>query len=302
MTRTSTELEQAVSRTLRDSLQKLQRTTEELDHAVNDLVSACASSRPSNALSPITRAQSAAASLSASLEVLSRFVIGFLQSQIDQPAGAAAPVISEPAMDSQPREAGADLAASNMIEDAPYAGAARVESQQMDAPAPVISESVMESQPQETVAELAASNMAEEGAPSHVDAPPVEPATSGPPEADDFSSSSDGPPPVAQDFDVAALAPEQRELHRRADRVAKVAMQDIKMLRPDQVSLGKKRKDLCARLGDDIERARKEYDRRFQTILGHPVDYFYNRMVEILGDGDPETLGEYPYPSPVLRR
>jgi len=26
------------------------------------------------------------------------------------------------------------------------------------------------------------------------------------------------------------------------------------------------------------------------------VDYFYNRMVEILGDGDPETLGEYPIP------
>ena len=84
--------------------------------------------------------------------------------------------------------------------------------------------------------------------------------------------------------------------------VAKVAMQDIKMLRPDQVALGKERKDLCARLGDDIERARKEYDRRFQSILGHPVDYFYNRMVEILGDGDPETLGVYPYPSPVLRR
>ncbi len=39
----------------------------------------------------------------------------------------------------------------------------------------------------------------------------------------------------------------------------------------------------------------------FQAILGHPVDYFYDWMVEILADGDPGALGEYPYPSPVLR-
>jgi hypothetical protein len=244
------ELEQAVSRTLRDSLQKLQRTTEELDHAMNDLVSACASTRPSNALSPILRAQSAAASLAASLEVLSRLVVGALR-----PA------------------------------------------------APVISDSALESQPRETVTQFAASNMIEEGAPASVADPvPAEPAPaieayqpapefaqSGSPDANDFSQ--DAPPPSMEGFDVAALVPEERELHRRADRVAKVAMQDIKMLRPDQVDLGRERKDLCTRLGDDIERARKEYDRRFQAILGHPVDYFYNRMVEILGGGDPATLG-----------
>src|SRR5580693_4257196 len=67
MTRNSNELEQAVSRTLRDSLEKLQRTSGELDQAVGDLVAACASSRVSNSLPPMLRARTAAASLAASL-------------------------------------------------------------------------------------------------------------------------------------------------------------------------------------------------------------------------------------------
>jgi hypothetical protein len=39
----------------------------------------------------------------------------------------------------------------------------------------------------------------------------------------------------------------------------------------------------------------------FIPSLDHPVDYFYNRLVEILGDGNVEALGEFPYTSPVLR-
>jgi hypothetical protein len=103
-------------------------------------------------------------------------------------------------------------------------------------------------------------------------------------------------------FNLDVLAPEEQELHRRAFRVAKVSMQDIRMLRPEDVRVGRENKDLCFRLRDDIEKAHKEYDRRFQSIQSHPVDYFYDWMVEILGGGDPQTLGEYPYPSAVLRR
>ena len=109
-------------------------------------------------------------------------------------------------------------------------------------------------------------------------------------------------PAASASFDISTLLPEEQDLHRRANRVAKVSMQDIKMLRPNDVRLGCEHKDICLRLRDDIEKAHKEYDRRFQSILVHPVDYFYDWMVEILGEGDPQALGEYPYPSPVLRR
>jgi len=97
------------------------------------------------------------------------------------------------------------------------------------------------------------------------------------------------------EFDINQLTPEEQELHRRANRVAKVSMQDIKMLRPEQVRLGRENRDICIRLKDDIEKAHREYDRRFKPIMDHPVDYFYRWMVEILADGDSGALGEYPY-------
>jgi hypothetical protein len=105
--------------------------------------------------------------------------------------------------------------------------------------------------------------------------------------------------PFAEEFDVNRLSPEEQELHRRANRVAKVSMQDIKMLRPEQVRLGRENKDLCIRLRDDIEKAHREYDRRYKPIMDHPVDYFYRWLVEILAEGDPHALGDYPYASPA---
>ncbi len=67
------------------------------------------------------------------------------------------------------------------------------------------------------------------------------------------------------------------------------------MLRPEQVKLGRENRDICIRLKDDIEKAHREYDRRFKPIMDHPVDYFYRWMVEILAEGDASALGEYPY-------
>src|SRR5690349_19157212 len=83
MSRGAQDVEKAVSRTLRETLNTLQRTAEDLNQALNDLVAACGSSRSTNALPPILRAQTAAASLAASLEVLSRFVA----SSASSPAG-----------------------------------------------------------------------------------------------------------------------------------------------------------------------------------------------------------------------
>jgi hypothetical protein len=255
------DVNKAVSRTLRETLNSLQRTAEELNHALNDLVAACGSTRPTNALPPILRAQTAAASLAASLEVLSRFVAISSQSSgvsaIDEepeafPAG--------PADDSS-----VDQEVSSVEETTdqvfPTAGAVpRIDSRAAQTPGT------------DPASELA----------GHQPANPIEEL-----------------PAAAASFDISTLLPEEQDLHRRANRVAKVSMQDIKMLRPEEVRMGREHKDICVRLRDDIEKAHKEYDRRFQSILDHPVDYFYDWMVEILGEGDPSTLGEYPYPSPA---
>lgn len=254
-------MEQAIARALRDNLERLQRASEELHHAVNDLVSACASNKPTNALPPLLRAQTSAASLSAALEVLSRFVALSLQSgprspleaQITDLVGRAAP--QAPAAPHRPAPS------------QPTPMASRVPR------APVVEE------PGDSF------ELSDEAEALELTEPASRPGISG----HEF----------AEEFDVNRLSPEEQELHRRANRVAKVSMQDIKMLRPEQVRLGRQNKDLCIRLKDDIEKAHREYDRRFKPIMDHPVDYFYRWMVEILADGDAHALGEYPYATPA---
>jgi uncharacterized damage-inducible protein DinB len=266
--REASEADQAISRSLRDNLETLQRTTDELNQAINDLTAACASTRPANSLAPILRAQSAAASLAASLEVLSRFLAVSLQSVPSLPSSPAMQAAAE-ASEAQPASARVHAESSAALSHA--------------APA------VLEDGAYEVDAELE-----EQPSEAH-DASEIEE------EVTSLSTAEAEPEPPATVFDMAQLRPQEQDLHRRASRVAKVSMQDIKMLRPDDVRLGRQHKDICLRLRDDIEKAHKEYGRRFQSILGHPVDYFYDWMVEILGDGDPAALGEYPYPSPVLR-
>src|SRR5579863_4185032 len=387
-------VEQAVSRTLRDNLEKIQRTADEVHEAVNDMVSACASSRASNALPPMVRAQTTAASLSATLEVLSRLVTSALLAAMRSPYEAdvsrvpaistapdatfepplpappsafehplpvppAPPVVAfEPpapvphssappaatfeqplAAPSHPIEEVSWVAPTPVVPVPPVPTPPVVESALPPEPAPVVMDAHTQGEaPAHTaipeVPEVSAAVETHEPAES---IPPVEPVNweqavpaseyelapeleAGPPaeEHPEFAAheaveEAERAAPIEQVaeveqreaapvFNLDLLPPEEQELHRRAFRVAKVSMQDIRMLRPEDVRIGRENRDLCFRLRDDIEKAHKEYDRRFQSIQSHPVDYFYDWMVEILGGGDPQALGEYPYPSPVLRR
>ena len=255
-------VEQAIVRALRDNLERIQRTADELHHAVSDVVSACASNKPTNALPSLLRAQTSAASLAATLEVLSRFVTVSMQTgarsalevQIADLVGKIAP--ERPPAPQRPMP-------SQPVPKAARAPVAPV----TEGPAVAEIELHAEPEPLELMEPTAAALASE--------------------------------PEFEGEFDVNRLSPEEQELHRRANRVAKVSMQDIKMLRPEQVRVGRQNKDLCLRLKDDIEKAHREYDRRFKPIMDHPIDYFYRWMVEILAEGDAHALGEYPYATPA---
>jgi hypothetical protein len=257
-------LEEAVSRALRDNLAPLQRTADELHQAYADLVAACSSTRPSNALPAMLRAQTAASALAAGLSVLSNFVAVALNPRDnlysdDLPLSKASAVAVQ------------ELVGIPSAVDVP--------------PAPIAEDAESEwAEAAEEVRDVPAS------------APECPSAIASPPTATAEPSATSVPA-----FDVASLPSDLQDLHRRANRVAKVAMQDIKLLRLKDVRLGRENKDICNRLRSDLDKARKEYDRRFRAIQDHPVDYFQRWMVDILAEGDPTALGEYPYPSPVLR-
>lgn len=265
-------LEEAVSRVLRDNLANVQRTAEELHEACADLVAACSSTRPANALPAMLRAQTAAASLSARLEVLSNFVTSSLQPK-ERGAEAVELVRAVEAQFAAPLKEIPPPIMARSMEEAIVEPSASLSVEPVEAP---LAEEIVES----TWAEVA----------DEVADPFPEPAVIEPTEEEQAV------------FDLDRLSAEEQELHRRANRVAKVTMQDIQLLRPEQVRLGREHRDLCTRLRNDLDKARREYDRRFHSILDHPVDYFHHWLVAILAGGDLSVLGEYPYPSPVLRR
>jgi len=276
-------VEQAVSRALRENLEKIQRNADELHQAVADIVAACASSKPTNALPAMLRAQTSAASLTAGLEVLTRFVAMAVQPGQRSPLEAQIThLMSVAGVEPSP-----EPIRPQPSKPTPMA--------QASAPGAVMTPLRVESAP-------AATKVTPPPPPAPVVTP--EPELQLPPEPETIEL-IEAPASVASgngEFDVNQLSAEEQELHRRANRVAKVSMQDIKMLRPEQVRLGRQNKDLCIRLKDDIEKAHREYDRRFKPIMDHPVDYFYRWMVEILAEGDTHALGEYPYATPAQHR
>ncbi len=287
-------LEEAVSRAVRDNLIPLQRAVDDLQQAYADLVSACSSARPTNTLPAMLRAQATSASLSATLSVLSNFITGIMQHRELSAEESTEPV----------RAVGVEVAPPPPARKAPVHEVLSPRAQES-----VVAEDIDEARAEAPIAESGEEQIEAQVEPLHSDAAPAEEtvyvheslieepqATSAPEIASE---------PVVEEpapFDVASLPAGEQELHKRANRVAKVSMQDIKMLKPEEVRKGREKKDICSRLRPELDKARKEYDRRFQKILDHPVDYFHHWLVEVLGNGDAETLGEYPYPSPVLRR
>ena len=259
-------LEEAVSRALRDNLAPLQRTAESFTKPMPT------SSRLVHRAAPVTLSlqcfalQTSASALAAGLSVLSNFVAVALKPRDSDDAGygehaAAEEIVNRQTSATAVEDAPESSEAGLAYEEPSPAPAAHFESH--EAPVELVEEEEKVAQA-EVVADQAAV---------------VE----------------------SQAFNVASLPPEIQDLHRRANRVAKVAMQDIKLLRPKDVKAAREHKDICIRLRSDLDKARKEYDRRFRAILEQPVDYFHHWMVEILAEGDSEALGEYPYPSPVLR-
>jgi hypothetical protein len=97
------------------------------------------------------------------------------------------------------------------------------------------------------------------------------------------------PPP---DWDE--LSPSERDLHLRAQRLARLLVADLQLYRPQEVRQGRRSGDLYARLTDEIERSRDVYQRKFPAS----PDYFHMELVRTLA-GDQESLLGPDYPGPL---
>lgn len=105
--------------------------------------------------------------------------------------------------------------------------------------------------------------------------------------------------PAAIPVDVDSLPEELRTMHLKARRFAKVTVQELAMYKSEEVTRGRQHKDLYRRFKEEIDKSKALYDKRFEKISSHNVDYLYDELVRVLAENDPSALGDYPYSTPA---
>ena len=126
-------------------------------------------------------------------------------------------------------------------------------------------------------------------APKHVAPAPVEePAAVA--EAEPVSvAAAAAPAPVADS--PPQMAPEEADVHRKAQRFARLLVDEIKLYNQAKVAEGRKHKDVYDRLKDDIEKSRATYRKRYGNTAAASGDYFDNELVRSLAEDDSSIMG-----------
>jgi hypothetical protein len=76
-----------------------------------------------------------------------------------------------------------------------------------------------------------------------------------------------------------------------ARRYARLLVSEIKLYNEAAVRAGRERRDLLARLGPEIDRARRLYEERVPTTIFNREHLFEEELLQTLAEGDPSLLG-----------
>lgn len=129
-------------------------------------------------------------------------------------------------------------------------------------------------------------------APIHTPAEPPPTATS--PDAEGEPAEPAPTAEVAEKAEgdaVSQVSGEDAEVHRKAQRFARLLVDEIKLYNQAKVSEGRKNKDLYDRLKEDIEKSRATYQKRYGNTAAAGADYFSHELVRSLAEDDSSLMG-----------
>jgi hypothetical protein len=104
------------------------------------------------------------------------------------------------------------------------------------------------------------------------------------------AASAAAAPAVAAD-PHAALSPEDADTHRKAQRFARLLVDEIKLYNQAKVAEGRRNKDLYDRLKEDIEKSRSTYQKRYGTTAAASGEYFQRELLRSLAEDDASVMG-----------
>ena len=103
------------------------------------------------------------------------------------------------------------------------------------------------------------------------------------------SAAASAPAAAADPF--AGMSPEDAETHRKAQRFARLLVDEIKLYNQAKVAEGRRNRDLYDRLKEDIEKSRSTYQKRYGATVAASGDYFQKEVVRNLAEEDLTVMG-----------
>lgn len=95
--------------------------------------------------------------------------------------------------------------------------------------------------------------------------------------------------PAADPF--AQMSPADAEVHRKAQRFARLLIDEIKLYNQAKVAEGRKNKDLYGRLKEDIEKSRATYQKRYGQTAAGSANYINQEILRSLAEDDISVMG-----------
>ncbi len=153
---------------------------------------------------------------------------------------------------------------------------------------PVATRPAVEAPPVQTVSSF--SDPFASHAPMHVPphAPEPEPAAE---VVEVAAHASAAAAPAAAPDPWAGLSPEDADIHRKAQRFARLLVDEIKLYNQAKVAEGRRHKDLYDRLKEDIDKSRGTFQKRYGNTAAASGDYFYNELLRSLAEDDASIMG-----------
>ncbi len=90
---------------------------------------------------------------------------------------------------------------------------------------------------------------------------------------------------------VASISSEDQEVHRKAQRFARLLVDEIKLYNQAKVAEGRKNKDLYDRLKEAIEKSRGTYQKRYGNTVAASANYFQHEIIRSLAEDDLSIMG-----------
>ena len=97
--------------------------------------------------------------------------------------------------------------------------------------------------------------------------------------------------PAAATDPLAGLSPENADVHRKAQRFARLLVDEIKLYNQAKVAEGRRHKDLYDRLREDIDKSRGTFQKRYGSTAAASGDYFHHELLRSLAEDDISIMG-----------